>query len=446
MSDVQKSLRELAEEKLTDGKYPLKSIEARENVGLIEELRIHQVELEMQNEELRRSQEETEKARRSYEELWELSPAGHVIFDESGYIKVFNRSAQELFGRNRDVLPGSRFTSLLSSDDQVPVHLLLERLTEGEISSTLKVRLVGPDGSFRTCKLFCKSFTGESGKQIIQAVLTDISELQKARDELELRVQERTAELENANVKLIKSNKQLEELNKELQDFAYIASHDLQAPLRKIQAFGDMLVAEYAPSLDETFEDYLNRMQKAAERMKNLINSLLTYSRVAIQVEPPKETDLGESVEKALSNLEIMIREKKALVDVRDLPTIKADPVQMIQLFQNLIANALKFQSEDRTPHVKVYARLKDDEGAYEICVEDNGIGFREEYLNKIFLPFQRLLGGSSGYEGMGMGLAICKKIVERHGGKITAKSELGKGATFIVSFPPRGNGVKTNI
>ena len=151
-------------------------------------------------------------------------------------------------------------------------------------------------------------------------------------------------------------------------------------------------------------------------------------------------TDLKISVEKALSNLEIMIEEKNARVEVRDLPTIRTDPVQMIQLFQNLIANALKFHQQDKAPHVKVYMRLKNENGACEICVEDNGLGFEEEYLDKIFLPFQRLHGRSSIYDGMGMGLAICKKIVERHGGEITAKSELGKGTTFIVSFPGEKN------
>ena len=264
--------------------------------------------------------------------------------------------------------------------------------------------------------------------------------LQKTRDELELRVQERTAELQKANVKLIQSNRQLEELNKELQDFAFIASHDLQEPLRKVQTFGDMLADGYSATLDETFKDYLNRMQNAAKRMRDLLDSLLAYSRVATKAEPLKATDLKISVEKALSNLEIMIEEKNARVEVQDLPTIRTDPVQMIQLFQNLIGNALKFHQQDKAPHVKVYMRLKNENGAYEICVEDNGLGFEEEYLDKIFLPFQRLHGRSSIYEGMGMGLAICKKIVERHGGEITAKSEVGKGSTFIVSFPAKKN------
>jgi PAS domain S-box-containing protein len=244
-------------------------------------------------------------------------------------------------------------------------------------------------------------------------------------------------DLRKANAELEKYNRQLEALNKELQDFASVASHDLQEPLRKVQAFGNMLVAKCGVSLDEISKDYIKRMQKAAERMQNLLRSLLSYSRVSTKAEPLKETDLRKSVEEALSNLEIVIKEKNAPVEVGDLPAVRADRVQMTQLFQNLIGNALKFHRDGEAPHVKIHAKEVGND--YEIYVEDNGIGFDEKYLDKIFLPFQRLHGRSSDYEGVGMGLAICKKIVERHGGKITARSELGKGSTFIVTFPGKG-------
>jgi signal transduction histidine kinase len=185
-------------------------------------------------------------------------------------------------------------------------------------------------------------------------------------------------------------------------------------------------------------QDYVLRMQKAAARMHRLLESLLDYSRVTTKVEPFLETDLRRSVQGALSNLEVVIEEKGALVKTDDLPTIEADRSQMIQLFQNLIANALKFQKENQIPQVSIYRRKTRKKHAHEICVEDNGIGFDEEFLDKIFVPFQRLHGRTSPYPGVGIGLAICKKIVERHGGAITAESEPGKGSAFIVTLPAK--------
>jgi signal transduction histidine kinase len=158
---------------------------------------------------------------------------------------------------------------------------------------------------------------------------------------------------------------------------------------------------------------------------------------VTTKAERAKPTDLERCVREALSDLEVIIEEKNARVEVDDLPRVMGNRVQMVQLFQNLIGNALKYLRDGEPPHVRIYSRQAgDDKDAYEIIVEDNGIGFEEKYLDRIFLPFQRLHGRSGKYEGVGMGLAICKKIVERHGGEITAKSELGKGSTFIVTLP----------
>lgn len=251
-------------------------------------------------------------------------------------------------------------------------------------------------------------------------------ELRRSRDELEMRVQERTAELERSN--------------KELQDFAFIASHDLQEPLRKIRTFGDMIVTRSGTHLGEESRDYLYRMQKAAARMQSLLSSLLEYSRVTANAEPFKLTDLNKTVGVALSNLEILIRDKGGKVELEQLPSLQGDQIQLIQVFQNLIGNALKFHRKGETTLVKIYARPVEQGkkiNAYRISVEDNGIGFDEKYLDRIFVPFQKLHGRSE-YEGVGMGLAICKKIVDRHGGQITAKSALGKGSAFIITLPAR--------
>jgi PAS domain S-box-containing protein len=234
--------------------------------------------------------------------------------------------------------------------------------------------------------------------------------------------------------------------NEELQQFAYIASHDLQEPLRKIQAFGDRLKNKYHDQLAEQGSDYIERMQNAAQRMQVLINDLLALSRVKTKVQSFVPMNLAQAAQEVLSDLEVRIQKTGGRVEVGDLPTINADPLQMRQLLQNLIGNALKFHRDEEPPVVKIYGRKlfgEEQQSAgispagdiYQIFVEDNGIGFDEKYLDRIFNVFQRLHSRSE-YEGTGMGLAICRKIVEHHGGSITAKSTLGQGTTFIVTLP----------
>lgn len=247
-----------------------------------------------------------------------------------------------------------------------------------------------------------------------------IESLRKSRDELDLRVKERTAELE--------------ESNRALQDFAYIASHDLNEPLRKVMSFGNMLKQKYMEVLGEEGNDFLGRMLDATQRMQSLLAGLLEYSRVAMRANPFEDVELDEVLGGVLSDLEVRVKKTEAQVRIGGLPVIQADNTQMRQLFQNLIGNALKFHKEDEKPLIEVRSMIT--EGKLQVCIEDNGIGFDEQYLEKIFAPFQRLHGRSSKFEGTGMGLAICKKIVERHGGTITAKSRPGEGSTFIVTLP----------
>lgn len=266
----------------------------------------------------------------------------------------------------------------------------------------------------------------------------NVERLAEAKSELEQRVLERTADLNALNTELERSNR-------ELQDFAFVASHDLQEPLRKIQAFGDRLRTVQGPKFDDQGRDYLDRMHKAAGRMHTLINDLLTFSRVTTKAQPFGPTDLDKVVEDVLSDLETTIEQSGGAVAAADLPTIDADGVQMRQLFQNLIANALKFKKPDSPPRVSItsetfQADATDVDGSVprdlvRLSVKDNGIGFDEKYLDRIFTPFQRLHGRNE-YEGTGIGLAVCRKIVERHGGTLTAKSTPGEGSTFIATLP----------
>jgi len=226
----------------------------------------------------------------------------------------------------------------------------------------------------------------------------------------------------------------LEVSNRELQDFASVAAHDLQEPLRKIQTFGDRMITKYQDVLPAEGKDYLERMLASAKRMRKLIDDLLTFSRVTTQAKPFETVNLNQLLKDVLSDLEIQIERVKGSVQVGDLPKIDADPSQMRQLFQNLISNALKFHKKDLSPLVSVQARAI-SRAWIEITVTDNGIGFEEKYLDRIFTIFQRLHGRTE-YEGTGVGLAVCRRIVERHSGSITAKSALGEGAKFIITLP----------
>jgi len=233
----------------------------------------------------------------------------------------------------------------------------------------------------------------------------------------------------------------LQKSNLELQDFAHVASHDLQEPLRKITAFSERLKSRYAGVLDETGLDYMERMQKAAHRMGTLIEGLLAYSRVTTKARPFEPVNLSSVARDVLTDLEVRIQNSGGRVEFKDLPTVSADPIQMRQLLQNLIANALKFHKEDQPPVVKVSADTIDngDRGICRVTVEDNGIGFDEKYAERIFGVFERLHGRQE-YEGSGIGLSVCRRIVDRHGGSITAKSSPGEGATFTIDLPINQN------
>jgi PAS domain S-box-containing protein len=227
----------------------------------------------------------------------------------------------------------------------------------------------------------------------------------------------------------------LEQSNRELESFASVASHDLQEPLRKIQTFGERLKTTCAAALSPEGRDYLERMNNAAGRMRRLIDDLLSFSRISSKAPTFVRVDLARVAREVVGDLETSIEQAGASVTVGELPTLKAEPMQMRQLLQNLLSNALKFRREGVVPSVSISATVDADAGQCELRVADNGIGFDEKYLDRIFNVFQRLHGRGK-YEGTGIGLAICRKIVERHGGCIGARSTPGQGATFIVTLP----------
>ncbi len=243
---------------------------------------------------------------------------------------------------------------------------------------------------------------------------------------LEKKVQKRTVELEN-------TTEELKTHIQELKDFAYTASHDLQEPLRKVITFGERLQTKFQNLLDPKAKEYIKVMSKATNHMQKLIDALLQLTRISTKSCEFESIPIEKVVNEALLDLESKIARSKAKVYIEELPILCVDKVQMRQLFTQLINNAITFSKPDSIPEISISSHPVDKE-KWEISVSDNGIGFNEKFKNRIFKPFERLHGRSE-REGTGMGLAICDKIMERHGGTITAKSTQGKGSTFTMTL-----------
>jgi signal transduction histidine kinase len=239
-------------------------------------------------------------------------------------------------------------------------------------------------------------------------------------------IEERTVALERSNQELARSNQELER-------FSYVASHDLQEPLRKVQTFSDRLTSKYGDKLEGDGKIYLSRMQESLGRMRGLIQDLLNYSRVQNSKKEWVTLDLNDVVKGVVSDLEVRLEQSGGHIEVGQLPTVEADPLQMRQVFQNLLSNALKFKRPDVAPVVKVVSRLVGD--SYEIVVKDNGIGFEQQYANKVFEVFQRLHSRGD-YEGTGIGLAIVRKVLESHGGSVRVESTPNQGTQFFLTLP----------
>jgi PAS domain S-box-containing protein len=280
-------------------------------------------------------------------------------------------------------------------------------------------------------------------QKVIEQTLRDNEELRRNKNRLE-----------NSQQQLADNIGELNRSNTELAQFAYVASHDLQEPLRKIQAFSTMLTQQYAPSLDPNAQDIIRRMQSATSRMQELIRGLLAYSRLNTEKPVLHKVALSSLLVDVQGDLEAAIREREAQITVDQLPDVVGNKLQLRQLFQNLLSNALKFTPSDRIPIIRICSQLisgdnlpdslsKTSATYLELSVIDNGIGFDDKYIDRIFNLFQRLHGRSE-YVGTGIGLAICKKVVENHGGYLSARSKVGHCSTFLIYFPVKQDDLTT--
>lgn len=362
--------------------------------------------------------------------FFELSLEVFCILDAaSGRFVQVNQAFCQLLGYDEETIRAMPLFALIHPQDRLATEDAVQWQCEsGELLAGFVNRLRRADGS----DVWLEWTSRLSPEGLIFAVARDVTAKRRA------------------HAALAKAMDDLRIRNRELQDFAYVASHDLQEPLRKIQTFSDRLQSRLADKLDEAARDYLQRMADAASRMQTLIDDLLAYSRVGTRTGMPVAVDLSAELATVLDDLDARVQEAGATVEAEPLPTIHADASQMRQLLQNLLANALKFRAAERPCRIRVAARplgepWEDAPERWEIRVEDNGIGFDPAYAERIFAPFQRLHSRNV-YAGTGIGLAIVRRIVERHGGSIHAESRSGEGACFIVILPVQASATLTRM
>ncbi len=410
----------------------------------LEELETSKEELQSTNEELHTvnvalysNVEELSKANSDLENLMAATDIGTLFLDQGLCVQSYTPSLLGLF----NLIPGDRGRPLVHLTHRLRYSALLAD-TQAVLATRAPVEREVQSDEDRWYLMRLRPYrTSNDRAGGVVLTFVDISErrsaeealrlseerLREINESLERRVAERTAELERANQKL-------EYRNRELQDFAHVASHDLQEPLRKIQSFSGMLASAPGVTLDDEGRHMVDRTQAAAERMSGLIRDLLAFSRVTTQTTPVTSVDLNATLDGVLSDLEVRLHETGGRVEVGVLPRVEADPVQMRQLLLNLVGNALKFHRKGVPPVVTVSGQRQEN-GTVELVVEDNGVGFDEKYADRIFAPFQRLHAKHE-FEGTGIGLAIVRKIVERHGGAVKATSTLGTGSRFVITWP----------
>ncbi len=360
--------------------------------------------------------------------LFEFAGQGILVSKESGEIVRVNSAAERMFGYAANEMLGKQLEMLIHENSDPGYASLRQKFLFPNkiraLGTGLELVAKRKDGALFPIEAGLNPIETPEGNFIVSIVI-DITQRRQQEDLLK-----------KAHQNLQYYARELQASNFELENFAYVSSHDLLEPLRKIQAFGERLKIAESANFTAQGRDYLDRVLHASERMESLINDLLTFSRLSTRTQPFAPVDLNAIVKGVLADLEVSVEKNNAILEVDELPVIDAEPTQMRQLFQNLIANAIKFRKESEPPYIKIsVAKLLDESGKefYDISFADNGIGFDEKYKEKIFNIFQTLAGRK--YEGSGIGLAICRKIAIRHGGNIVAKSTPNIGSVFIASL-----------
>lgn len=403
--DEKEELRSIAEERLREKTENLENIPKDAN-ALIHELQVHQIELEMQNEELRNSRRELEELHQKYYDLYNFAPVGYFTLDATTAITEVNVTGADLLGFNKKGLIKTLFRWYISPKYSETFMTHYKQALQTGKKQVFDLGLIQKNGIiFYSHVELMPQFDHET---TFKVAVIDISERKKLEDNLK-------------------------RSNNELQQFAYVASHDLQEPLRTIASFTQLLARRYEDKLDSDADEFIQYIVDASIRMKQQIEDLLEFSRIMTRGGEFKRFKLKKIIKEDINNLKVLIDENSAEITCDPLPEIYGDPRQIARLFQNLITNSIKFRKPAEPPKIHITCQ-KEKSNKFLFSVSDNGIGIDPQYKDRIFTIFQRL-HTTEEYTGTGIGLAVAKRIVERHGGHIWAESELGKGTTFYFTI-----------
>jgi len=372
-----------------------------------------------------------------YRRLFETAQDGILILDaETGQVVDANPFMKELLGYSQEEFLGRKLWEIGPFKGEDASKSAFAELQVNDRLHYEGLPLEAKDGRRVEVEFISNAYLVDTTR-FIQCNIRDITERMRVNQALETANKEMAFQIEEKGKRadeLVMINAELARSNAELEQFAYVATHDLQEPLRAVASCVQLLQKRYEGQLDERAQEFITHAVDGTKRMQTLINDLLAYSRISTDAQVFASTDCEMVLQEALANLVVAIAESDAVVTQDALPMVSGDATQLTQLFQNLIGNALKFRGE-RPPQIHIGVARRN--GDWRFSVADNGIGMEPQYFERVFLVFQRLHTRKE-YQGTGIGLAICKKVVERHGGRIWAESEPGQGATFCFTIPEK--------
>jgi signal transduction histidine kinase len=423
---------------------------AVETQRLVHELEVHQIQLEMQNEELLQTRAQVEAILAQYTDLYDFAPVGYFTLARDGAIRRVNLTGASLLGVDRSGLVNRRFGLFVSADSRPAFNAFLDKVFASQAKETCEVALLKEGHEPLWARIDARAT--EDGQEC-RAAVVDVTERKRMEAEVEAAQEKLLAEQRRGQRRLHKLNRELKRRNRELQDFVQVASHDLRAPLVNIRGFGDMLAsacdrartavagiqdeeslkAELLPLLDQEIPESLGYIRAGSSKMDALLAGLLNVSRIGSAALTIEQLDMNQMVAEIVKSMEFSVEQAGAGVQVDALPPCRGDATQLGQVFSNLLDNALKYLDPSRPGVIRVSAHQKRNEVVY--CVEDNGIGIDAEHQDVIFGLFYRLNPDRGG--GQGLGLTIVRRSLDRQGGKIHLESTPNQGSKFFVSLPP---------